>query len=198
MAQPGETGEPELEEVRKSKSEIGNPESQNGEWDDYPGGAAAAESSTPDQRNEVQNRHIEANLQGTGILPVSSLTNRRRPQSWQLQTSRDKLRNPNTEPNLGDGHLARQQPDEPAAAAELSTPDQRDKLRNPNTEPNLGDGHLARQQPDEPAAAAESSTPDQRRGKLRNPNTEPNLGDGHLARQQPDEPAAAAELATPD
>ena len=129
VVQPGEIGEPELEELRKSESEIGNPESQNAEWDDCPGGAAAAASSTPDQRNEVQNRHIEA--------------------------------------NLGDGHLARQQPDEPAVAAELATPDQRDKLRNPNTEPNLGDGHLARQQPDEPAAAAELATPDQP-NKLRN------------------------------
>ncbi len=43
---------------------------------------------------------------------------------------RDKLRKPNTEPNLGDGHLARQLPVSPPDATEPPKPDTDDDLPN--------------------------------------------------------------------
>jgi hypothetical protein len=124
VIQPGEAGEPEQEEVRKPAAEIGNAKWQNAERADGPGAAAAAELSTPDQRDEAQNRNIEANL-GEGHL------------------ARQQLDLPaNSE---GDGHLARQQPVLPA----ISEGDGHLARQHPVLPViSEGDGHLARQQPD--------------------------------------------------
>ncbi len=87
----------------------------------------------------------------------------------------DEVPNLDIEPNLGDGHLARQKPVLPAEAAESSARDQRDNMPNLDIEPNLGDGHLARQEPVLPAEAAESPPRDQR-DEVPDPDIETNAG----------------------
>jgi hypothetical protein len=129
VIQPGEAGEPDQEEVRKPAAEIGNATCQNAEWDDCPGAAAAAELSTPDQRDEVQNRNIEANL-GEGHL-----------------ARQHRVLPANSEE---DGHLAHQQPVLPV----ISEGDGHLACQQPDLRPNSeGDGHLACQQPVVPANA---------------------------------------------
>ncbi len=178
VIQPGEAGEPDQEEVRKPASEIGNANWQNAEWADCPGAAAAAELSTPDQRDEVQNRNIEANL-GDGHLA------RQHPVLPAISEGEGHLarQHPVLPANSeGDGHLARQHPVLPA----ISEGDGHLARQHPVLPANSeGDGHLARQHPVLPAISE---------GEGHLARQEPVLpviseGDGHLARQEPVLPA---------
>ncbi len=109
----------------------------------------------------------------------------------------DKVPNLDIEPNLGDGHLARQRPFLVAAAGESPAQDRRDEVPNLDIEPNLGDGHLAHREPVIPADAAGPASPNQR-NEVPNLDIEPNLGVGQFARQQPLLVAEAEEALTPD
>ncbi len=75
---------------------------------------------------------------------------------------RDDMPNLDIEPNLGDGHPARQQPFLPAEAEESPAEDQPDEVPNLDIEPNLGDGQLAHPEPVAPADPAEPASPNLR------------------------------------
>ncbi len=109
----------------------------------------------------------------------------------------DKVPNLDIEPNMGDGHPARQQPLLTAEAAESPAEDQRDEVPNLDIEPNSGDGHPARHKPLLPTEAEESPAEDQP-DEVPNLDIEPNSGDGHPARQQPLLPAGAEDSPAPD
>ncbi len=188
VVQPGEASEPEHEEVRKSASEIGNPESENAEWDDCPGGAAAAESSTSDQRDGLEDKPAtaisERELLGETPRPpaVGPLTPpRARPEVSSFPTPESTADGP---PEDKPTAAIRNQDDPPKAPRRESQAERREEDRHlarqqPALATTEGDGHLARQQPVPATTEGDGHLARQQ------PALATTEGDGHLARQQP-------------